>query len=773
MGAFDEYNEASIFNYPNTWTSKRSFPDVVKQQSGEIVAYTATDDSSIIVGGTIDIINSKAQRLKQTTTLGITNYSGLEVTTSTRITLPNNNYDSSRRKCLLAIPLVWHEYLMIEGVVQNVAHAGYTYMLCCKTTPPVISGEYVQNDTSRTFKNDGYTDENTENNVFSFNEGYSSSRTTLTAFLNDTFSEYSEYRKASDKNNNYFENTLIRKAQSFDAEMTTRCANDNIDYNIYGNTLINTIVMGIPGQLYLTANTTIQSVLPIYTLNNIDGFYKWYKTGNTDDQNNGDDKGWSIDYSTDWTVYIDGKAPDIKLTWKSQKIEEWINSDQNTDKWTLDDFMVEVGHNTPTGEYELLKFFPYTEKSYSTTYAILAKQQDPDAWDKFLAEILGSLTGIGDVYLFFRVYTRKKKSASCYVAVPYSAKPTLYGQWRSMLGDTSTVTIVYNQGIPSDKPDDDYPPEEDDGDLDDEDIDTDTGDESGGGLSTLTTTYELSDAQLKSLGAFVWSKSFFDDILRSNENPIENIISLKMIPVTPESATSKRVVIGNVDTGVSGLLQTKHKIVDLGTVTLPKKYNNFLDYPPYTKTTIYLPYIGFKEIDATLLMGKTVKLVYIVDIVTGSCKAKIYTGNKYLFSFEGQIGYDIAITSSNRASVESGILSSAIGTIASFSGGDVAGGTINLLHTAQQGYHYSSNGRPSPICDKMDTQQPYVIIERAIGQYPNSFGHDYGFPCLLTRRLGNLRGFTKISHDVDLTSIACTAPERNQIHSLLTSGVYI
>lgn len=690
-----------------------------------------------------------------------------------RIVPPSNDNSIDHDLCILAIPVLWDTFTSSpDAKLPNDEQLSYWHLLVRrnnnKNKPNLGANYYNEKDntyntprTSHPYKLVSTVEKNGSETYTGRNFAFSGHNL---ASIPDIYGT-----GALQIPSDYKTNTLNRLIQKFDADMTTKCAEIDIKYDISTAKLYDSQIIS-NYQLYLNR---VSSTLPIFSVRNIDAFFEWYAYGDDDGRSNKEDDLFAIDYSTDWTVYIDGKAPDIKVTWKSEKIEEWINSDQNTDNWTLDDFMVEVGHNTPTGEYELLKFFPYTEKSYSTTYAILAKQQDPDAWDKFLAEILGSLTGIGDVYLFFRVYTRKKKSASCYVAVPYATEPTLYGQWQSMLGDTSTVTIIYNQGIPSDKPEDDYPPEDDDGDLDDEDIDTDVGNENGGGLSTLTTTYELSDAQLKSLGAFVWSRSFFDDILHSNENPIENIISLKMIPVAPESATSKRVVIGNVDTGVSGLLQTKHKIVDLGTVTLPKKYNNFLDYPPYTKTTIYLPYIGFKEIDATLLMDKTVKLIYIIDIVTGSCKAKIYTGNKYLFSFEGQIGYDIAITSSNRASVESSILSSAIGTIASFSGGDVAGGAINLLHTAQQGYHYSSNGRPSPICDKMDTQQPYVIIERAIGQYPNSFGHDYGFPCLLTRRLGNLRGFTKISHDVDLTSIACTASERNQIHSLLTSGVYI
>lgn len=58
-----------------------------------------------------------------------------------------------------------------------------------------------------------------------------------------------------------------------------------------------------------------------------------------------------------------------------------------------------------------------------------------------------------------------------------------------------------------------------------------------------------------------------------------------------------------------------------GRINIPNKYNNFLDYEPYTTVEIYIPFIGYVELPTDLVMGKQIDLAYDINIETGVANA--------------------------------------------------------------------------------------------------------------------------------------------------------
>lgn len=66
--------------------------------------------------------------------------------------------------------------------------------------------------------------------------------------------------------------------------------------------------------------------------------------------------------------------------------------------------------------------------------------------------------------------------------------------------------------------------------------------------------------------------------------------------------------------------------------------NNYLDYNATYE--IYIPYFGWKDFTATELIGNTIEIGYIIDIVTGknSCYVIDTTNNKLLFTSQTQLG---------------------------------------------------------------------------------------------------------------------------------------
>ena len=85
----------------------------------------------------------------------------------------------------------------------------------------------------------------------------------------------------------------------------------------------------------------IETTFPIFSLEQIEDIAKYFNNGNYDNALNKDEiELMSLDWSTDWKLYVDGKEPNLKLVWESSALEEYINSEQNTSHITLDDIRV-------------------------------------------------------------------------------------------------------------------------------------------------------------------------------------------------------------------------------------------------------------------------------------------------------------------------------------------------------------------------------------------------------------------------------------------------
>ena len=512
----------------------------------------------------------------------------------------------------------------------------------------------------------------------------------------------------------------------------------------------------------------IETTFPIFSLEQIEDIVKYFNNGNYDNALNKDEiELMSLDWSTDWKLYVDGKEPNLKLVWESSALEEYINSEKNTSHITLDDIRVELSQNNVKGERVILDFVPYTNGYYKTSYAQLAEKFDMNAWDKFLSNIIGSQTGIGDIPFYFKIYYGKLYSTLCYCTIPYSTEPTEYGRVPTIdIQDNSTVTVIYGS---DGSEDDGYKDRTEADELPEKGTEGTNGQDTSGLLSTV---YVMTETRLKQLASFIWSDNFFQNIKLLNNSPIENIVSCKVIPCSA-SGTDSPITLGNVSTGVNGDKTSSSMRVQIGSLSIPKYYNSFLDYAPYTKLTIFLPFIGFKELDTNVFMGKTLKLYYVFDFITGAVKAQIFANDIYCMSFDATAGIDIPITASNRAQVEASYIKSALSVGGSIASGNPLVAVGGLLESANAQYHYNTQGTFSPSCGFHDTRLAYVIYDRPTAQYPTTYNHNCGKPCLLSRNLGSVSGYTEVDKGIELSGIPCTESERKEILDLLTTGIFL
>ena len=67
---------------------------------------------------------------------------------------------------------------------------------------------------------------------------------------------------------------------------------------------------------------------------------------------------------------------------------------------------------------------------------------------------------------------------------------------------------------------------------------------------------------------------------------------------------------------------------------------------------------------------------------------------------------------------------------------------------------------------------PYLIMHRPIQSLPDNFGRYKGYPSNITKRLGDLTGFTKV-YEILTNNISAMDEEIEEIINLLKEGVIL
>ena len=132
--------------------------------------------------------------------------------------------------------------------------------------------------------------------------------------------------------------------------------------------------------------------------------------------------------------------------------------------------------------------------------------------------------------------------------------------------------------------------------------------------------YRVTAADVKALLAYLNSATPGDNILKWFTNPIQSIVSLHVLPYPVTVVSSDAIkILGLSATGTAGYKIKQFQEWELGGVRVPYGFDNtFLDYEPYTKVSIYLPFVGIRALDTDEVMGQNVSVTYQFDNVSGS-----------------------------------------------------------------------------------------------------------------------------------------------------------
>ena len=249
-------------------------------------------------------------------------------------------------------------------------------------------------------------------------------------------------------------------------------------------------------------------------------------------------------------------------------------------------------------------------------------------------------------------------------------------------------------------------------------------------------------------------------------------------------------VVGNVPN--YALLNGYNTIVEGGTLNYVSYFGNFNDWENCTYS-VYVPYGGIVEVDASYVVNRTLRLQYCVDLTTGKATAvlKSYENSDKLGALVKtvpcQIGISVPVQSStygdqaiNNTLTSISMISSGMSAAASLVTGNIIP-TVNWIgqsignsmfnHRTQ----YNASGTLSPSTGLALPQTPYLCITRCRPVEASNFTSYNGRPTNYYCNIGSLASGSNMTQiqNAFISSNIATEEEINQIQQLLENGVYL
>lgn len=357
-------------------------------------------------------------------------------------------------------------------------------------------------------------------------------------------------------------------------------------------------------------------------------------------------------------------------------------------------------------------------------------------------------------------------------------------------------------------------------------------------------TYILDETAMQGFHDFMFADAFnntWDSIRKVFGKPQDCIIGFNALFIPDQTNAPAPLTIGNIPIGssdapvIAGIPTSQWVRFDCGTISVKEAWGGFLDYPPYTSASLYLPFCGTIELPVDEIMNADVSVTYNIDITTGSCVASVYServgADEYSPSIkatiartQGNIGMQIpwsAADASRQWAAIGQIAAVAVATTVSFGTAAVAGAAAaeaatttaaagvatgeaaaagaaatatNIASKATgafirnagvAGATIASNighipyttvtrgGTAQNVFGVLQSFTPYLLITRPIQSYPQNYQHYHGLPSNITSKIGDLEGYTQVAA-IELDDIpGITATEIAMLHETLTTGFYI
>lgn len=336
------------------------------------------------------------------------------------------------------------------------------------------------------------------------------------------------------------------------------------------------------------------------------------------------------------------------------------------------------------------------------------------------------------------------------------------------------------------------------------------------GVGCFSTYYAMNMAQIRHFNDDMWTSD--EDWLTSvilglrfwGQNPMEAIMSLRLYPfdvldyITSDGQEHIKLGRNAMPTATGEILAANSTaLLHLGSVYMRPNFNDFRDFAPYTQIQLYVPYVGFIELNPNEFMNHIMGVDMVVDVTTGTCEVCVYADSRPMIYKSGTMAVEIPVSLNSMTQLSAALMqgifnvSTSIGTAAVnygiSSGGtdkstatrkEAATDTVPLIELtssdigniamdiAMGASTTQQSGQSSPACNMANTPYPYLIISTPIDEIPDNYNHTYGKVCHVSGKVSSFVGFT-VCRNVDTSGITCTSTEQNLIKQLLEHGIYV
>lgn len=231
----------------------------------------------------------------------------------------------------------------------------------------------------------------------------------------------------------------------------------------------------------------------------------------------------------------------------------------------------------------------------------------------------------------------------------------------------------------------------------------------------------------------------------------------------------------------------------IGSIKIDEIYKSFTDYSPYSSIMLYLPYHGFIDINNDLIMGQTLSISAVYDILSGSIQYFIFRNQTLINTIIAKMAVDIPITLQSKSERDSAIFSNISNATASIMGAvssavtsnpiGLVMSTENIANGGAQTAPFSLKGTVGETGAFYAPNKCAVYIERPRYNKPQLYAERVGYPLNKNYRLSALKGFTTVYNPViqfsgntvttDNTKVFPLQSEIDEIYSLLEKGVIL
>lgn len=267
----------------------------------------------------------------------------------------------------------------------------------------------------------------------------------------------------------------------------------------------------------------------------------------------------------------------------------------------------------------------------------------------------------------------------------------------------------------------------------------------------------------------------------ANKALIDYVQDVHLIPVAPVTGGNEYVKLGYRTMNTNCAKITSDYVeVDCKTVNIRECFGQFLDYQPFTRARLYLPFVGFVPIEPEYWQNGELGVIYHFNVRDGSFIVYVTSTPSrvdgmvecVIGQYSGNACIHIPLTGLNYSSMVSGIIGGAAASMVGAAAGNPAAAAMAALNTASAAPQVQYSNGYNGSAAFMGVRVPYLIIERTVEHFPELYAHDVGIPSRVTKKLGNVSGFTVVK-DVDLSGFQATEEEKAEIRKLLASGIYV